>query len=50
MPKDGKVVLDFNKAYNPYCAINPYSSCPIPPKQNALATRIEAGEMYRGEH
>ena len=50
MPKDGKVVLDFNKAYNPYCAINPYSSCPIPPKQNALAMRIEAGEMFRGEH
>jgi hypothetical protein len=40
MPKNGKVVLDFNKAYNPYCAINPYSSCPIPPKQNTLITRI----------
>ena len=31
-PKNGKVVLDFNKAYNPYCAFNPYSSCPLPPK------------------
>ena len=50
MPKNGKVVLDFNKAYNPYCAFNPYSSCPIPPKQNTLITRIEAGEKYRGEH
>ena len=50
MPKDGKVVLDFNKAYNPYCAINPYSSCPIPPKENRLVTRVEAGEKYRGDH
>lgn len=50
MPKNGKVVLDFNKAYNPYCAINPYSSCPIPPKQNTLITRVEAGEKYRSGH
>jgi uncharacterized protein (DUF1684 family) len=50
MPKNGRVVLDFNKAYNPYCAFNPYSSCPIPPKQNTMMTRVEAGEKYRGEH
>ena len=51
MPKNGKVVLDFNKAYNPYCAFNPYSSCPIPPKQNTLITRIEARrKVMRGEH
>lgn len=50
MPKNGKVVLDFNKAYNPYCAFNPYSSCPIPPRQNTLITRVEAGEKYRSEH
>ena len=43
MPKNGKVVLDFNKAYNPYCAFNPYSSCPIPPKQNTLITRVRGG-------
>jgi uncharacterized protein (DUF1684 family) len=49
-PHNGKVLLDFNKAYNPYCAFNPYSSCPIPPKQNTLAARIEAGERYRGGH
>jgi uncharacterized protein (DUF1684 family) len=48
--KPGKVILDFNKAYNPYCAFNPYSSCPIPPKQNSLTTRIEAGERYSGQH
>jgi uncharacterized protein (DUF1684 family) len=47
LPKDGKVTLDFNKAYNPYCAINPYSSCPIPPKSNTLTMRVEAGEKYR---
>ncbi len=50
LPKNGKVVLDFNKAYNPYCAFNPYSSCPIPPKQNTLLTRVEAGEKVRGHH
>ena len=50
MPKNGKVVLDFNKAYNPYCAFNPYSSCPIPPRYNTLITRVEAGEKYRGDH
>ena len=41
---DGKVVLDFNKAYNPPCVFSPYATCPLPPKQNKLAVRIEAGE------
>lgn len=36
--------LDFNKAYNPYCAFSEGYSCPIPPKENHLTTRIEAGE------
>ncbi len=39
------VDLDFNKAYNPPCAFNPYTTCPIPPKGNRLPIRIEAGEM-----
>lgn len=43
-PKDGRVVLDFNQAYNPPCAYNPYTTCPLPPPQNRLAVRIEAGE------
>ena len=43
-PKDGKVVLDFNKAYNPPCAFTPYATSPLPPKQNHLPVRIEAGE------
>lgn len=41
------VVLDFNLAYNPYCVYNYRFSCPIPPKENTLNSRIEAGEkMY----
>jgi len=50
MPKNGKVVLDFNKAYNPYCAVNPNSSCPIPPKQNTLLTRVEGSRRPLEEH
>lgn len=44
MPVDGKVVIDFNRAYNPPCAFTPYATCPLPPKQNALGVRVEAGE------
>jgi uncharacterized protein (DUF1684 family) len=40
----GKFLIDFNLAYNPYCAYNPNWSCPIPPKENRLSVRIEAGE------
>jgi uncharacterized protein (DUF1684 family) len=46
MPKDGKVVLDFNRAENPPCAFNPYATCPLPPKENILPMRVEAGEQY----
>jgi uncharacterized protein len=38
--------LDFNKAYNPPCSFSEYTTCPLPPKQNVLETRIEAGEKY----
>ena len=44
MPKDNTVVLDFNHAYNPPCAFTPYATCPLPPKQNWLPVRVEAGE------
>jgi uncharacterized protein len=44
MPRDGRVVLDFNKAYNPPCAFTSYATCPLPPKENHLPVRIEAGE------
>jgi uncharacterized protein len=43
-PKDGRTVLDFNKAYNPPCVFTPYATCPLPPPQNRLQIRIEAGE------
>jgi uncharacterized protein (DUF1684 family) len=48
LPKDGTVLLDFNKAYNPPCAFTPYATCPLPPKENRIATRIEAGEKTYG--
>lgn len=48
---DGKVIVDFNKAYNPPCAFTPYATCPLPPAQNKLPFRIEAGEKkYAGGH
>ncbi len=43
---NGTVVLDFNEAYNPPCAVTPYATCPLPPKQNQLAVAIPAGEKY----
>jgi uncharacterized protein (DUF1684 family) len=44
-PRDGQVVLDFNKAYNPPCAFTPYATCPLPPRKNRLQVRIPAGEL-----
>jgi len=50
-PKDGKVIIDFNKAYNPPCAFTPYATCPLPTAQNRLNMRVTAGEKkYRGAH
>jgi uncharacterized protein (DUF1684 family) len=43
-PKDGKVEIDFNKAYNPPCAYNPYATCPLPSPGNRLRVAIPAGE------
>lgn len=40
-----KITLDFNRAYNPYCAYNANYSCPLPPAENYLNVSIEAGEM-----
>ena len=48
---DGKTIVDFNKAYNPPCTFSPYATCPLPPPQNRLPFRIEAGEKrYAGHH
>jgi uncharacterized protein len=41
---DGTTVLDFNQAYNPPCAFNPFTTCPIPLPENRLKVRIPAGE------
>jgi len=43
--KKGIVYLDFNKAYNPWCAYSEGYSCPIPPAENTLNIAIEAGEL-----
>ncbi len=48
--KNGKVVLDFNRAENPPCAFNPYATCPLPPKENRLQVRVEAGEKIYERH
>jgi uncharacterized protein len=45
LPVDGSVVLDFNRAYNPPCAFTEYSTCPLPPPENRLDVRVEAGEL-----
>jgi uncharacterized protein (DUF1684 family) len=49
MPKDGKVIVDFNKAYNPPCAFTPHATCPLAPPENRLGVAVTAGEKkYRG--
>jgi len=48
-PRDGRVVLDFNRAYNPPCVFTPWATCPLPPPGNRLPVAIEAGEKkYAG--
>ena len=48
---DNKVTIDFNKAYNPYCAYSEGYSCPIPPSENHLPVKVEAGEMnFQKDH
>jgi uncharacterized protein (DUF1684 family) len=49
-PRDGKVMLDFNRAQNPPCVFTPYATCPLPPASNRLPVRIEAGEKNFGDH
>jgi len=44
MVNGDKVIIDFNKAYNPPCAFSPFATCPLPPLENNLEIRIEAGE------
>jgi uncharacterized protein (DUF1684 family) len=48
LPKDGKVVIDFNKAYNPPCAFTPFATCPLPLKHNILDIALPVGELNYG--
>lgn len=45
---DGSLTVDFNRSFNPYCAYDPDFSCPLPPAQNQIEMRIEAGERDYG--
>lgn len=47
---DGTVVLDFNRAYNPPCAVTAYATCPLAPKENRLSVAIPAGQEYDHKH
>jgi uncharacterized protein len=49
-PKGKKIILDFNKAYNPPCAFTPYATCPLPPAGNRLKVFIKSGERKFGDH
>ncbi|MEZ4826473.1 MAG: DUF1684 domain-containing protein [Bacteroidia bacterium] len=46
IPAGDPLMIDFNKAYNPYCAYNASFVCPLPPKENKLNLEILAGEIY----
>lgn len=48
--KNNQLAIDFNKSYNPYCAYNHRFACPLPPKENTLALRVEAGEKIFDAH
>ncbi|MCW3102405.1 MAG: hypothetical protein JWO09_845 [Bacteroidetes bacterium] len=50
IPEGNTITLDFNKAYNPYCAYATGYSCPIPPRENFLDLKVEAGIRYTGDH
>ena len=50
LPREGIVMIDFNKAYSPPCAFTRFATCPLPPRQNRLPVRVEAGEKHSGEH
>jgi hypothetical protein len=47
---NGKVIVDFNKAYNPPCVLTKFATCPLPPKENYITLRITAGEKMWGGH
>jgi uncharacterized protein len=50
LPKDGRALVDFNRAYNPPCVFSDFATCPLPPKQNRLMLRVTAGELRYVNH
>ena len=50
LQNDGTTILDFNEAYNPPCAFNPFTTCPLPPQENRPTVRILAGEKAYAGH
>ncbi len=50
LAQNGELVIDFNHARNPPCAFTQFATCPIPPKQNRMLSRVEAGEKRYGRH
>ena len=50
MPKEGRVILDFNRSVNPPCAFTLFATCPLPPKQNHMTIAVTAGEKDPGLH
>ena len=50
IPEEDTIIIDFNKAYNPYCAYNEKYSCPIVPRVNYLPLKIKAGVKAFGKH
>lgn len=50
LPEGNTMVLNFNEAYNPYCAYSPRYSCPVVPLENSLDVRVEAGVKAYGKH
>ncbi len=47
---DGQVTIDFNRSYNPPCAVTEFATCPLPPRDNWLSVAITAGEKYSAVH
>ena len=50
IPEGDRIIIDFNKTYNPYCAYSHRYSCPVPPEENDVLVRIEAGVKDYGKH
>jgi uncharacterized protein len=49
LPQNGQTMLDFNKAFSPYCSLNANVMCPIPPPGNRLSSKVSAGETFSGQ-